>query len=81
MRSIVARLMIFAMTVEAPYALLIVATPRAAAAQQHSAKDSSQANPRWAAIRQVFGQGEAEGKYEATIAPHGCVLLKLTSVK
>jgi len=63
MRSIVARLMIFAMTVEAPYALLIVATPRAAAAQQHSAKDSSQANPRWAAIRQVFGQGEAEGKY------------------
>lgn len=63
MHSIVARLMIVAMTVEAPCALLIVATPRDAAAQHRSAKDSSQENPRWAAIRQVFGQGKAEGSY------------------
>lgn len=63
MRSIVVRLMIFAMTVAAPCALVVVATPRDSAAQQRSAKDSSQQNPRWAAIRQVFGQGKAEGKY------------------
>ncbi len=63
MRSIVARLIAVAMTVEAPCALVVVATPRDAGAQQGSGKDSSHANPRWAAIRQVFGQGKAEGKY------------------
>jgi Domain of Unknown Function (DUF1259) len=63
MRSIVARLLTFGMTVAPPCALLVVLTPRDTAAQQRSGKDSSQENPRWSAIRQVFGQGKAEGNY------------------
>ena len=62
MRSIV-RPLISALTGAASCASLIAATPRETAAQQRSAKDSSQHDPRWAAIRQVFGQGKAEGKY------------------
>ena len=62
MRGIVARLLNFGTSAAASCALFLVATPRDTAAQR-SGNTSSQQNPRWAAIRQVFEQGEAEGKY------------------
>ena len=61
-RNIAVPLLSFGMTVGAPCAL-VVATPHDMVAQQRSSNESSQENPRWAPIRQVFGQGEAEGHY------------------
>lgn len=42
---------------------MTAAAPRDTAAQQRTGVERSQDDPRWAPIRRVFGNGEAEGRY------------------